>query len=300
MTLRLAQFLTGLQVSSLPPCLDLGLIHEPVTSSTPTVLRMPNESLYDWWFTANEFVLEPSPLRLTARIFFPQLNTCGHSPYITSSLTRGWVCYLQLLLALASILFIGSESRGTRDHILMSQIREFPFCHLLRLAGLRWRYSTPPIHGKCRMIGLSWTEVPSKRSEYRSPPRTVRAILFFRCHQTCLPNRYPAIDYSMSILCSGNMCLASRWLRMDFRSGSTIPAFRRHVTMCRSDHSLIWYAISEFILKDRGKPREISGQLVSVPRFDLGTSRILSKSGTPLTMGTCVHAQQSVTPPVKS
>jgi hypothetical protein len=28
-----------------------------------------------------------------------------------------------------------------------SQIWEFPFCHLLRLAGLRWRYSTPPPHG---------------------------------------------------------------------------------------------------------------------------------------------------------
>jgi hypothetical protein len=34
-------------------------------------------------------------------IFF-QLNTCSHSPYVTSSLTRGWVCHLQLLLALVS------------------------------------------------------------------------------------------------------------------------------------------------------------------------------------------------------
>jgi hypothetical protein len=30
------------------------------------------------------------------------MNTCGHSPYITSSLTRKWVCHLKLLLALAS------------------------------------------------------------------------------------------------------------------------------------------------------------------------------------------------------
>jgi hypothetical protein len=49
--------------------------------------------LYDWRFTANQFVLAPSPLRLMARIFF-QLNTCGHSPNITSSLTRGWVYLL--------------------------------------------------------------------------------------------------------------------------------------------------------------------------------------------------------------
>jgi hypothetical protein len=27
-------------------------------------------------------------------IFFLQLNPCSHSPYVTSSLTRGWVCLL--------------------------------------------------------------------------------------------------------------------------------------------------------------------------------------------------------------
>jgi hypothetical protein len=42
------------------------------------------------------------------------------------SLTRGQVCRLQLLLALASAFILGSESRGTRDHILLSQIRDFP------------------------------------------------------------------------------------------------------------------------------------------------------------------------------
>jgi hypothetical protein len=51
---------------------------------------------------------------------------------------------LQLLLPLACAVIFGSESRGTRDHILLSQIRDFPFRRLLRLAGLRWRYSTPP------------------------------------------------------------------------------------------------------------------------------------------------------------
>jgi hypothetical protein len=81
-----------------------------------------SESLYDWQFTANQLVLAPSPLRLTARISFSQLSTCGHSPYITFSLTRGWVCHLQLLLALASAFILGSESCGTPDHILLSQI----------------------------------------------------------------------------------------------------------------------------------------------------------------------------------
>jgi hypothetical protein len=60
---------------------------------------------------------------------------------------RGRVCRLQLLLALASAVILGFESRGTRGHILLSQIRDFPFRRLLRLAGSRWRYSTPPPHG---------------------------------------------------------------------------------------------------------------------------------------------------------
>jgi hypothetical protein len=31
-------------------------------------------------------------------------------------------CLLYMLLALASVVFLGSESLGTRDHILLSQI----------------------------------------------------------------------------------------------------------------------------------------------------------------------------------
>jgi hypothetical protein len=66
-----------------------------------------SDVLDDWRFTADQFVLAPSRLRLTAR-FFSQLNSCGHCPYITSSLTRGWVCHLQLLLGLASAFILGS------------------------------------------------------------------------------------------------------------------------------------------------------------------------------------------------
>jgi hypothetical protein len=42
-------------------------------------------------------------------------------------LTRGRVCRLQLLLGLASEVILESETLGTRDHILLSQIRDFPF-----------------------------------------------------------------------------------------------------------------------------------------------------------------------------
>jgi hypothetical protein len=71
---------------------------------------------------ANQLVLAPSPLSLTTSYFF-QLNPWGHSPYVTSFLTRGWACRLQLLLVLASAVILGSESRSTHDHILLSQIR---------------------------------------------------------------------------------------------------------------------------------------------------------------------------------
>jgi hypothetical protein len=53
-----------------------------------------------------------------------QLRVCCFG---APSLTRGRVCRLQLLLALDSAVIFGSESRRTRGHILLYQIRDFPF-----------------------------------------------------------------------------------------------------------------------------------------------------------------------------
>jgi hypothetical protein len=39
-------------------------------------------------------------------------------------MTRGRVCPLQLLLAFASAVILGTESRRTHNHILLSQIRD--------------------------------------------------------------------------------------------------------------------------------------------------------------------------------
>jgi hypothetical protein len=55
------------------------------------------------------------------------------------SLMKGRVCRLQLLLDLASAVIFGSESRGTREHILLPQIPDFPIRRLLRLECLRRR-----------------------------------------------------------------------------------------------------------------------------------------------------------------
>jgi hypothetical protein len=78
------------------------------------------------------------------------------------SLTRGRVCRLQLLLVLASAIILGSESRGTRGHILLSQFRDFLFRRLLRLAGLRWRYSTGKLF--CYNVSTNRVEVTSFNS----------------------------------------------------------------------------------------------------------------------------------------
>jgi hypothetical protein len=43
-----------------------------------------------------------------------------------SSLTRGWVCRLQLPLVLAIAVILRSKSRGTHDHILLSQVWDSP------------------------------------------------------------------------------------------------------------------------------------------------------------------------------
>jgi hypothetical protein len=64
------------------------------------------------------------PSRAYDQIFITvrQLWVCWCGAF---SLTRGRVCRAQLLLVLASAVIIRSESLGTRDHILLSQIRDF-------------------------------------------------------------------------------------------------------------------------------------------------------------------------------
>jgi hypothetical protein len=62
-------------------------------------------------------------------------DSCGFVD-VGNSLTRERMFRLQLLPAFASAVILGSESHGTRYNILLSQIRDFPFHRLLRLAGL--------------------------------------------------------------------------------------------------------------------------------------------------------------------
>jgi hypothetical protein len=75
-----------------------------------------------------------------------------------------------MLLALA---FVGSESLGTHDHILLFQIWDFPFRRLLRLAGLRRRYSTPPPHGLTACVVDSLQDNSSARTPRKAPSSVV-------------------------------------------------------------------------------------------------------------------------------
>jgi hypothetical protein len=52
---------------------------------------------------------------------------------------------IQLLLSLVSAVTLRSTSRRTRYPLLLSHLALWvPFCNLLRLSGLRWKYSNPP------------------------------------------------------------------------------------------------------------------------------------------------------------
>jgi hypothetical protein len=122
-----------------------------------------------------------------------QLQACC---YGALSLTRGRVCSLRMLLALASAVILGSESRGTRDHILLHQILDFPFSHLIRLAGLRWRYSTPPPHGR-PTLDCFWTELATNGLAIIAATRT-------NAQKTQLPPllRNASVELTMSSLVS--------------------------------------------------------------------------------------------------
>jgi hypothetical protein len=79
---------------------------------------------YDRWYVGQSVLVSSTHPELTTR-FLLLSDSCGFVD-VGRSLWRERVCRLQLLLVLASAVILGSESRGTRDHILLSQIRVSP------------------------------------------------------------------------------------------------------------------------------------------------------------------------------
>jgi hypothetical protein len=94
-------------------------------------------------------------------------------------------------------LILGSESLGTRDHILLSQISDFPFGRLLRLAGSRWRYSIPPPHGLKSIPNPILSYITSARTTHRKhSPSTVVWRRPHRKHLSCVRLR---VHWSITI-----------------------------------------------------------------------------------------------------
>jgi hypothetical protein len=108
--------------------------------SKSQLTKSKSKLLHKWRFTVSHFVFVSDSLRFKTSNFIFQLNTCGYSLYVTSSLMRGMGCRLQLILVLASALFSGPSPAGlmTKFHCL--------------------RFETPP----------TWRA----RSLYLYPPRT--------------------------------------------------------------------------------------------------------------------------------
>jgi hypothetical protein len=97
----------------------------------------------------------------------------------------------------------------TRGHILLSQIRDFPFRRLLRLAGLRWRYSTPPPHGMRQTLLYNHFA----RTEYKTPfPNNVPFVVgvfinpllsnqrLIRLHYSCLQSSCHSMNIVTDLL----------------------------------------------------------------------------------------------------
>jgi hypothetical protein len=110
---------------------------------------------------------------------------------------------LQLLLSLASAVILRSESHETRDHILLSQILDFPFRRLLWLAGIRWRYSAPPPH--------EINAFPSARPLILSKGNPGKCSLLVRWHAKLsrifvYTETRLVLSWSLGIHLQGNVC----------------------------------------------------------------------------------------------
>jgi hypothetical protein len=87
-------------------------------------------------------VLAISPLIITTSNFILLLNTCGYSPYVTSSLTSGWVCRLQLLMALPAQSLSGPSPAGLMTTFYCLRLEPLP----------AWRARSPYLY----LPGTGW------------------------------------------------------------------------------------------------------------------------------------------------
>jgi hypothetical protein len=115
--------------------------------------------------------------------------------------------------------------------ILLPQIRDFLFCRLLRLAGLQWRYSTPPPHGRL-------TRLPTvfRITSLHGPSRKRR----FQQHLYCckvypLPRErvYRAVAYNRMLFQSHYLATAG--------SDSPVLTLRKYATLFYVILKTVWW-----------------------------------------------------------
>jgi hypothetical protein len=124
--------------------------HSPFTLLVGSYVTTDVQSVSPSWNKAPIWGLTTRFLLLSERVYW-----CG-----ALSLMRGRVCLLQLLLALAIAVILGSESRGTRDHILLS------------FSAQSQSYFTT---GRLPPISLSWHQASwDLRPEIFPPPEPLR------------------------------------------------------------------------------------------------------------------------------
>jgi hypothetical protein len=193
-----------------------------------------SQLLHDWRFTANQFVLATSPLRYHDQYFF-QMNSCGCSPYVTSFLTRGWVCRLQFLLALASAVILGSH-----NHMLLSRIRWIRSLYLYP-TGTGWptgflfvaSYDSQGYGGGIRthphtgFLNLAaWDSCYIASGDPHRKHRFLYCCMLTHCCRDCLSHRWVAKSAALTreniavlFLCAyvfAGMCLRSRCPAMNY------------------------------------------------------------------------------------
>jgi hypothetical protein len=86
--------------------------------SSPASAEIKNK----WIYTSTSLISHHGDMlnQLSTGTTLPLSYNCGYGPHVIFSLTRGWVCRLELLLVLARVVIVGSESSGTHDHILIT------------------------------------------------------------------------------------------------------------------------------------------------------------------------------------
>jgi hypothetical protein len=163
------------------------------------------------------------------------------------SLTRGWVCHLQLLMVLASTVILRSESHRTQDYVYCFRFETPPTwgarSPYLYLPGTRWPNYTPiatqsHITTNSQSASWLWCQTPSGAQDH----------IFVDCYKDNW-----SLLYSPSMECTGNtsshnssivvFLLSSQqpavtWhiqghsLATAVSTGFTVLAFSRHATIC--------------------------------------------------------------------